>query len=81
MNRSEKDAWWRTLNIKENKHWLRWFGQVKRRDKNRVLRNAMELEVKDRNPVCRPKKIWIKVLEEDMRKLNITEDMAEDRQQ
>ena len=41
----------------------------------------MELEVKVRRPVGRPKKTWIKVVEEDMRKLNITEDMAEDRKQ
>ena len=34
-----------------------------------------------RRPVCRPKKTWSKVVEEDMRKLNITEDMAEDRKQ
>ena len=32
-------------------------------------------------PVGRPKKTWSKVVEEDMRKLNITEDMAEDRRQ
>ena len=32
-------------------------------------------------PVGRPKKTWNKVVEENMRKLNITEDMAEDRKQ
>ena len=32
-------------------------------------------------PVGRPKKTWSKVVEEDMRKLNITEGMAEDRKQ
>ena len=31
--------------------------------------------------VGRPKKTWSKVVEEDMRKLNITEDMVEDRKQ
>ena len=41
----------------------------------------MKLEVEGRRPVGRPKKTWSKVVEEDMRKLNITEDMAEDRQQ
>ena len=41
----------------------------------------MELEVEGRRPVGRPKKIWSKVVEEDMRKLNITEDMAENRKQ
>ena len=36
----------------------------------------MELEVEGRRPVGRPKKTWSKVVEEDTRKLNITEDMA-----
>ena len=58
---------------------LRWFGHVKRRDVNSILRRAMELEVEGRRPVGRRKKTWSKVVEEDMRKLNITEDMAEDR--
>ena len=41
----------------------------------------MELEVEGRWPVGRPKKTLSKVVEEDMRKLNIMEDMAEDRKQ
>ena len=60
---------------------LKWFGYVKCRDENSLLRRAMKLEVEGRRPVVRPKKTWSKVVEEDMRKLNITEDMAEDRQQ
>ena len=61
---------------------LRWFGRVKRRDENSILRVAMEpAEVEGRRPVGRPKKTWSKVVEEDTRKLNITEDMAEDRKQ
>ena len=55
---------------------LRWFGDVKLRDENSILRRAMELEVEGRRPVDRPKKIWSKVVEEDMRKLNITENMS-----
>ena len=60
---------------------LTWFGHVKRRDENNILRRAieMEMEVEGRRPVGRPKKTWSKLVEEDMRKLNITEDMAEDR--
>ena len=50
---------------------LRWFGHVKRRDENSILRRAMELEVEGRRPVGRPKRTWSKVVEEDMRKLNI----------
>ena len=34
----------------------------------------MELEVEGRRPVGWPKKTWSEVVEEDMRKLNITED-------
>ena len=56
---------------------LRWFGHVKRRDENSILRRAMELEVEGRRPVDRPKKTWSKIVE-DMWKLNITEYMAED---
>ena len=40
---------------------------------------ATELKVEGRGPVGRPKKTCSKVVEEDMGKLNITEDMAEDR--
>ena len=60
---------------------LRWFGHVNCRDENSILRRAMELELEGRRTVSRPKKTWSKVVEEDMRKLNITENMAEDRKQ
>ena len=39
----------------------------------------MELEVEGRRPVDRPKKNCSKVVKEDLRKLNITKDVAEDR--
>ena len=57
---------------------LRWFGYVKRSDENSILRRAMKMEVEGRRPVGGPKKTWSKVVEKDMRKLNITEGMAED---
>ena len=60
---------------------LRWFGHVKRRDETSILRRAMKLEVECRRPIGRPKKTWSKIVEEDMRKLNITENLAQDRQQ
>ena len=41
----------------------------------------MKLEVEGRRPVGRPKKTLRKVVEDNMRKLNITEDMAEDGKQ
>ena len=39
------------------------------------------MELESRRPVGKAKKTWSKVVEEDMRKQNITEDMAEDRKQ
>ncbi len=58
---------------------LRWFGHVRR--KEHILRRALNFEVEGRRPPGRPKKTWRKVVEEDMRMLNITEKMAVDRQQ
>ena len=46
-----------------------------------ILRRVMELEVEGRRQVGRPKMTWNKVVVEDMWKLNIMEDMAEDRKQ
>ena len=61
---------------------LKWFGHVKCRDENSILWRAMELEVEGRRPVGRPKKTLSKVVvEEDIRKLNIAEDMAEGKKQ
>ena len=60
---------------------MRLFSHVKLRDEYSILRKAVELEVVIRRPVSRLKKTWSKVVEEDMRKFNIVEDMAEDRKQ
>ena len=54
---------------------LRWFGHVKLRDENSILRRVMKLEVEGRRTVGRPKKIWSKVVDKNVRKLNITEDI------
>ena len=82
MKRSEEDVGWRTMNIDFiRKMRLKWFSHVERKEENRALRRAMKLEVEDRRPVGSPKKTWSKVVEKNMMKLNITEDMAEDRHQ
>ncbi len=60
---------------------LRWFGYVRQREEGHILRRALNFEVEGRRPPGRPKKTWRKVVEEDMRMLNITEEMARDRQQ
>ncbi len=59
---------------------LRWFGHVRRREEH-VLRQAVDFEVEGRRPPGRPKKTWRKVDEEDMSMMNITGEMALDRQQ
>ena len=60
---------------------LRWFGHVKCRDRNIIFWRAMKLEVEGRRPVGRPKKTWNKVVEENMRNFNFTENMAEEGKQ
>mgnify|MGYP001795510643 CR=1 FL=1 len=60
---------------------LKWFGHVKCRNEKSILRSVMELGVKGGRPLGRPYKTWSKVMEEDMKKLNITEDMAKNRHQ
>ncbi len=57
---------------------LRWFGHVRR---EHILRQAVNFEVEGRRPPGRPKKTLRKVVEEDMRMMNIVEEMALDRQQ
>ena len=62
---------------------LRWFGHVRRREEGHihVLRRAVELEMVGKRPVGRPRKTWRQGVEEDLRRLNIREDMVDDRQQ
>ncbi len=58
---------------------LRWFRHVRREE--HILRQAVTFKVEGRRPPGRPKKTWRKVVEEDMRMMNIKEKMALDRQQ
>ncbi len=60
---------------------LRWCGHVRRREKGYILRRALNFEVEGRRPPGRPKKTWRVVAKEDVRMLNIKEEMAMDRQQ
>ena len=46
MKRSEENVGWRTsVEHRLRKMSLRWFGHVKRRVENSILRRAVELEV------------------------------------
>ena len=61
------------------KRRLRWFGHVKRREENSILRRAMNLQINGRKPVGRPKKPWQACIKEDLKLLNISEEAAHDR--
>ena len=59
---------------------LRWYGHVKRREEGEALATVRDWTVEGRRPRGRPRKTWMDNVREDMRSLNLTEDMTEDRQ-
>ena len=58
---------------------LRWFGYVKRRGQEEPLCRIFELEVIERQPQGRPKKISRKIVDTDMRLVGASEINALDR--
>ena len=58
---------------------LRWFGHVLRRNGAGLLGEVMELNVPGVRPRGRPRKQWKDNVKEDMRKLNLREESAYDR--
>ena len=60
---------------------LRWYGHVKRREEDHVLRRALEMEVEGARPRGRPKKTWKRCVEEDMRQINIREENVNNRRE
>ena len=79
MKRSKEDVGW-NLEHRLRKTRLRWYGHVKCKDENSIVKSTVELEVEGRRSVG--SQTWWKVMEEYTRKLNINENtcMAEDRQ-
>ncbi len=69
------------LEVLLRRNRLRWFGHRRRREEGHILRRALNFEVEGRRPPGRPKKTRRKVVDKDMRMLNITEEMAMNRQQ
>ena len=67
------------LDIEIRRRRLRWFGHVKRRDGGDCLGDVLRVEVPGSRPRGRPKKSWMDNVKEDMRKLNLREDDALDR--
>ena len=62
----------------ENKR-LKWVGHCLRRERNHVCAKSLRLEVSGRRSRGRPKKRWRNNVKGDMKKYQLTGDMAQDR--
>ena len=60
----------------ENKR-LKWFGHCLRRERNHICAKSLRLEVSVRRSRGRPKKRWRDNIQGDMKKYQLTEDMAQ----
>ena len=58
---------------------LRWYGHVKRRPETDPLSRVTNLNVAGRRPPGRPRKSWMRTVEEDMRFVGAQEEDALDR--
>ena len=58
---------------------LGWYGHVRRREEGEALATIRDLIVEGRRPRGRPRKSWLDNVQEDMRFLDITDEMARDR--
>ena len=58
---------------------LKWFGHCLRRERNHICAKSLRVEVSGRRSRDRPKKRWRDNIQGDMKKYQLTEDMAQDR--
>ena len=58
---------------------LKWFGHCLRQEPNHICAKSLRLEVSGRRSRGRPKKRWRDNIKGDMKKYQLTEDMAQDR--
>ena len=56
---------------------LQWFGHCLRRESNHICAKSLRLEVSGRRSRGRPKKRWRDNIQEDMKKCQLTGDMAQ----
>ena len=57
---------------------LRWFGPVQRRESSHPSRAALETN-EGKREMGRPKKYWMEVITDDMKRRNLTADLTMDR--
>ena len=60
---------------------LRWYGHVRRREDDHVLRRALDMEVGGVRPRGRPRKAWRRCVEENMREMNIEGETVHNRRE
>ena len=60
---------------------LRWYGHVKRREDDHILRRALDMDVDGVRPRGRPRKVWRRCVEENMREININLEAVHNRRE
>ena len=60
---------------------LRWYGHVKRREDDHILRRALDMDVEGVRPRGRPRKVWRRCVEENMREKNINLETVHNRRE
>ena len=60
---------------------LRWYGHVKRREDDHILRRALVMDVDGVRPRGRPRKVWRRCVEENMREMNINLETVHNRRE
>ena len=60
---------------------MRWYGHVVRREKDEEVKKVMTATVEGSSRRGRPAKKWISVIEEDMKRRNVTKDLATNREE
>ena len=58
---------------------LRWFGHVERKVEDDWVKRCTVMEVEGTRPRGRPKKTWMEVVADDMRRMGLTPEDAQDR--
>lgn len=55
---------------------LQWFSHVRREKEGGVVKMVEEMEVPGKRPVGRPRRTWRQIVQQDMEKLGIQEELA-----
>ena len=59
---------------------MRWFGHIARRDEEVEIKKLLELKIEGWRKTSRPMKLWIDVVEKDMKKKRVVQQDAGNRE-